>query len=369
MYADGYTFWLESHNYTMYANGVPYKIKWFMYDDELKAETTAKLTQKLITDDKVDLIVGSYGTDEIMAQAAIAKRYKRILPQGGAAAMMINDKYPNTVFQVVGSGPSYNKSFMDFAKTLIPMPKNVAIIFIEDAAHIEIGEGAARFGEKLGFNIALKEYMPLAVKDLRPVIAKMKKMGNIDLVINTGADHNCISLVESASTLDFNPKLIHGGHLTLSPAVKKTLGKKCDYLFGITWWVPQMKYPSYNFKNGNTKFRNSSDFDEAFRARFGYPADYHVLLAYTILDIYAVALENVTDKNPFDEEIVQRQVSNVDFVNEYGPCKFDQVGRNIGKEMAVTQYQGKEDPQYKVVWPLKIRNAEPQYPAAAWKDR
>lgn len=130
-----------------------------------------------------------------------------------------------------------------------------------------------------------------------------------------------------------------------------------------------MKYPSYNFKNGNTKFRNSFELDEAFRARFGYPADYHVLLAYTILDIYAVALENVTDKNPFDEEVVQRQVSNVDFVNEYGPCKFDQVGRNIGKEMAVTQYQGKEDPQYKVVWPLKIRNAEPQYPAAAWKDR
>ena len=368
MYDDGYRFWLETHDYTLYAGGRPYKIIWKLYDDEHMAETTAKLTEKLITQDKVNLIAGSYGTAEIMAQGAIAKKHGMITVQGGAASFRVNEEYPGTIFQLVPVGDTYCRSIMAFASTLKPLPKNVAILSMDDPVYREIGAGAKKYGAKYGLVTVFEEILPMDIKDLRPVVLKMKAKGNIDFVVNTGWDAICIGLVRSASQINFNAKMWDGGHLTTNPVVKKTLGRKLEYVFGRTWWLPEMKYPGYNWKRGGPKFKNSLEFAKAFKAKFGYDADYHTMLAWSVLDTYAIALQDVTADNPFDPSVVKEAVAKVNYVNLFGPCRFSPEGRSVAKDMGVIQWQGK-DPQLKIVWPLNIRNAEPKYPTPSWDKR
>src|SRR3546814_4728994 len=60
-------------------------IEWVIYDDEFNAARTAQLTERMISTDKVDCIVGTYGTAPVLAQGAIAGRYNKITIQGGAA--------------------------------------------------------------------------------------------------------------------------------------------------------------------------------------------------------------------------------------------------------------------------------------------
>src|SRR3546814_4167401 len=108
------------------------------------------------------------------------------------------------------------------------------------------------------------------VHDLRPAVLKMKRAGNLDLLVNTGWDIICTKLVEEMSTLGVNPKAIDGGHLTTSPSVKAALGKKMDELLGVNFWMPQLRFKDPNFKS-------CQEFHDAFLKVYGYAPTYQAV--------------------------------------------------------------------------------------------
>src|SRR6267142_3488133 len=55
-------------------------VEWIVLDDQSKPEVTRSLYEKLITVDKVDLLMGPYATGAILAAMGVAQRYQRILP-------------------------------------------------------------------------------------------------------------------------------------------------------------------------------------------------------------------------------------------------------------------------------------------------
>ncbi len=54
-------------------------VEWVLLDDQSKAEVTRSLYERLITVDKVDLLIGPYATNSILAATAVAQRYQKIL--------------------------------------------------------------------------------------------------------------------------------------------------------------------------------------------------------------------------------------------------------------------------------------------------
>src|SRR5438309_9426148 len=54
-------------------------VEWILLDDQSKAEVTRSLYERLITVDKVDLLMGPYATNAILAAMAVAQRYQKML--------------------------------------------------------------------------------------------------------------------------------------------------------------------------------------------------------------------------------------------------------------------------------------------------
>ncbi len=54
-------------------------VEWVLLDDQSKAEVTRTLYERLITVDKVDLLMGPYATSAILAAMAVAQRYQKML--------------------------------------------------------------------------------------------------------------------------------------------------------------------------------------------------------------------------------------------------------------------------------------------------
>src|SRR4030095_9147357 len=50
-------------------------VEWVLLDDQSKPEVTRTLYEKLITVDKVDLLMGPYATGAIIAAMGVAQRY------------------------------------------------------------------------------------------------------------------------------------------------------------------------------------------------------------------------------------------------------------------------------------------------------
>ena len=54
-------------------------VEWVLYDDQSKPDVTRSLYEKLITEDKVDLIMGPYATSGILAAMGVAQRYQKMI--------------------------------------------------------------------------------------------------------------------------------------------------------------------------------------------------------------------------------------------------------------------------------------------------
>src|SRR5437660_12812770 len=59
-------------------------VEWILLDDQSKAEGTRSLYEKLITVDKVDLLMGLYATGGVIALVGVAQSYQKMLMHRGS---------------------------------------------------------------------------------------------------------------------------------------------------------------------------------------------------------------------------------------------------------------------------------------------
>src|ERR1700682_326408 len=77
---NGYAYWEKLINAAggIDVAGKKTKVEVVYYDDESKPQSSARLTEKLITEDNVKFILGPYSSGIATATAAISERYKVI---------------------------------------------------------------------------------------------------------------------------------------------------------------------------------------------------------------------------------------------------------------------------------------------------
>jgi branched-chain amino acid transport system substrate-binding protein len=113
-----------------------------IYDDQSSPANVPNIYTKLITVDKVDLLLGPYGTNFVApAMPTIINNQKMTIT---FTAIGINDKYHYPkYFSMVSTGPegidSFSIGFFDMAAAQQPKPRTVAII----AADAEFAQSAA----------------------------------------------------------------------------------------------------------------------------------------------------------------------------------------------------------------------------------
>ena len=80
IFEQGYKLWQEEVNKIGGIKVGPnrHKVNLILYDDKSDAQTAAKLTEKLITEDKVDFLLSPFSSTLTVATSAIAEKYKKI---------------------------------------------------------------------------------------------------------------------------------------------------------------------------------------------------------------------------------------------------------------------------------------------------
>ncbi|WP_326537498.1 amino acid ABC transporter substrate-binding protein [Pseudorhodoferax sp.] len=360
LYRAGYEMWADTVNRKIRIGDRELDVEWVFYDDEFNPARTAQLTERLITTDKVDFIVGTYGTDTILAQGAVAKRYNKITIQAGAASRRVDEEIGGTTtFTVVANAGVYPKLALEYLASRNPKPKRLATLTFDDAAYKEMTEGIKAQAAGLGLQHVIDVENPVTVQDLRPTVLKLKREGNIDIVYFTGHDVPLIKFIQEAAALDFNPGAIVGGHLTTNPSVKAALGDKLRDVYGVTLWLPQFKYK-------DAHFADCQAFAEKHRALRGFPPTYHSAMSYAIPMLYAVAAQKAgsTDNQAVRQALLGLKAE----PTIWGPVTFNERGRIQSGGIPVIQWQG-QDPAVQVISPGDLSTAQGIYPVPAWRKR
>ena len=94
------------------------KVELVVYDDESSPETSAKLYERLITTDKVDLVLGPYGSAITMAASSVAEKHGMPMLSPSAASEEIWSRGYKNIFQQDAPAGDYMDLLLESANSV-----------------------------------------------------------------------------------------------------------------------------------------------------------------------------------------------------------------------------------------------------------
>ncbi len=332
-------------------------VKLKMYNDESNADRSALLVEKLITGDKVQFLLGPYGSGNTYATTAIAEKYQVPMVEANGAATEIFKRGFKYSFAVLSPAPNYMRGIIDLALAQETRLKTVAIIAEDAVFSLEAARGAKDYAESKGLQVVYFDKYPKGAKDISSMIASIESK-NPDIMLGAGHLQDTLLVVKESKALGLSPKVFGFSVGPTSPDFRKTLGKDADYIFGAAQWTPEMKY------NADDVFGTPQKFTEIYKAKYGEIPPYQAAESAAALIAYQKAIEAA---GSLDRSKVRDALASLDYNSFYGKLKFDKQGMNVYKPMAVMQ--NFPDGKLYTVWPEEVAIKAPLYPFKPWNQR
>jgi branched-chain amino acid transport system substrate-binding protein len=355
---DGYDLWRDTYNKAGGINvgGKHYKIVTKYYDDASNAQQSATLADKLIKEDKVNFLLGPYGTSPTLQVSTVAEKNKMPMIEGNGAAESIFSQGYKYTFGVLSPAQNYLRGVVDLALTLDPKPATVAVLSADDPFSVEVADAVKTYAEQRGLQVVYYQKYPNASTDLRAPLTETKAK-NPDLLLNSGHLQESVAIMQQAKELGFSPK---GLGFSVGPSIpdfETTLKGDSNFVLGGTQWTPALKF------TGDDLFKTPAAYNEIYKQTFGYEPAYQSAESTACGVAYVKAIEAA---GSLDADKVRDAIAKLNFTSFYGVIKFDARGINVDKPMAVEQWQnGKRV----TVWPAEVAEAKALWPMTAWNAR
>lgn len=353
---NGYELWKEVVNKKGGINvgGKKYLVDIKYYDDESDPNRGAKLVEKLITEDKIKLILGPYGSESVFATSAITEKYGALMVQGGAAADKLYTRGFKNLFGIYTVATEYMDDILEMLRNKNPKPTTVAIVYSNDLFSAQVAQGAKASAQKYGYNVVLFQDYPKGTQDLSTVIAQIKGK-NPDILLGCGHFQDTIIIVKQCKDYKVNPKAIA---FSVGPTLQDfidSLKGDAENIFGSAQWTKSLKY-------NDPVFGSNTEFVKLFKAKFNEDPNYHSAGGAAAAVIFQRAIEKAgtfTDIGKIREALV-----NFNEETLFGRIRFDSTGKVVGKGMAVIQIL---DGKHVTVYPEAVAEGKMVYPKPAWK--
>ena len=186
-------------------------IEYLIYDDTSDLGTMVRLTEKLIVEDKVDILFPACGSSMIQAQAPIANKYEMVYLTAEGGATTMKDSLPGMPYVFV------NLSFSDWYQlpVLADMlkaagAKTAYMVNMADVFGVEYGGVSTMEFNRVGIEIVGNVTIPIFPDDFAPII-KAAKDAKPDVFCVWGYPWIVLPAAAESMTQGFNPKCWIGG--------------------------------------------------------------------------------------------------------------------------------------------------------------
>ena len=217
--------------------------KFVLYDDKSDQATSIKFYERLVTVDKVDLLIGPYTSPLSFAATTVAEKYKIPMVCVEATASAIYKRGMKWIVGIDSEGSKWSDNYFELVKHE-GKAKTIALLAEDQIIFTEVIPGAVENAKKIGLDVVFSEKAASGTSDFSPIITKMKEK-NPDLCYVGGFIPFNIAFMKQAKELGFNAKEFHFTHFGIS--FKEALGKDAEYVTGSACYMPGMKFGNYKF--------------------------------------------------------------------------------------------------------------------------
>ena len=330
------------------------KLNLKILDNQSDVSLSVRQYVQLVTQDKVNFLLGPFASDFALADSAISEKYNVPMIQGGGASDQIFSRGYKYIFGTLPPASDYFQSTVDLMGQLKPAPATLALLFADDAFDVSVADGTRKAAGKTKLKIVVDQRYSSKASDFNSILSLIKSQ-NVDAILVAGHETEILNFIRQAKTLNVNPKLYSFTVGVPSADFRAALGQDANYAFGMSSWVP-----SAAFKD--EYFGNAEQFANEYKKRFGYEPDYHAASAVADVQAFVKAIESA---NSIDPVKVRDAIAKVDFDSLYGRVRFNSAGQINLPQTVVQVQKGKLVPIYGSKGMLE----QPLYPMPEWSKR
>lgn len=346
-------------------------------DAQSKVDVAINAAERLLNEDKVDLIMGVYSSAQCVPMASKVDNAKRFMWANVCiSSAVFANRNLQYVFRAQVHSDQYGQASCQFLSEIskdtlgvAPSSLKVAIIH-EDGPY---GSGVAKANKdactKAGINIVLDEGYAVSATDLAPLIAKLRR-ARPDVILHTGYNPDIALFLRQAKEQGLKWKALigHGAGYSNIDRIRETSGRDADYVMDVDPVSAQLLKPE-SLASGLPEV--IAEVEKRFKAKTG--ANYtetNVWMGFNqswilFTDVLPRAIKTYGGVDP---ESLRKAALDADIptggtVQGYGvkfnPAGDPMSGQNARSFPVVMQHTPEGA---KVLWPKEVRTADPVMP-------
>jgi len=341
----GYRMWRDQVNEAggLQVGDKRYPVTFVFYDDESNPSTCTKLYDKLITRDKVDLILSPWSSGLNFAASAVAEKYRYPLIMSSASATTIFERGFKYIFETTQLSPTMMEPWKGFLRENKDKIKTVAILYENFLFTLALNESLVKYVEEAGVKLVLNEKYPIGGKDFTGLLLKVKGV-NPDALMVLNIMPASVYATRQANEVGVQPKMVM---VNIGPMFEEDfiggLGDISEKVYESGFWHPELP------------FQGAKQFAKDFEAKYNKRPSTDAAYAYISTQILSQAIEKA---GTIDREKVAKTLHSEKFQTILGPYEYDERGVNKVQRGFICQVQNKDRV---IVWPKDLANATPQF--------
>ena len=328
------------------------KLELIFVDHQGNPSLAQQLATRLITQDKVNVLMGAYHSSCSFTATAVAERYGIPFMVGESAALNITGRGFKWVFRGTPIASDYARTYMRFFGDMKKQGKTINSIAIVNE-NTDYGTSVADAIEAE----AKKDNVPVAIRipysasstDVSAQVLQLKNK-KPDVVIFISYTADAIQYMKTMKNLDYKPPMVIGDDTGFSdPSFIPAVADIAQGAMNRSAWDIG--------KPGSTTYK----INEMYKAKTGRDLD--DTSARNMQSFFALA-DAINRAGSTDPEKIRVALTKTDLKPDqlmmgYQGVKFDNTGQNILASTYLIQLQGKK---YELVWPGMAATAKLQWP-------
>ena len=338
------------------------KLELIVEDDQSQAAVAARIYEKLITEDKVDAILGPYASPITEAVADVNEKHRMPMVATQGATTSTYRKGRKYIFMVPSPAEVYLEGVIDIAARR--GLKTVAVIGEDLLFAKAVAQGTVELARKKGLDVVFVAQYPRANKDFTVILTEVRA-ANAHVLAAATYFEDAVAITRHLKQLDVNPKMFAvtvGGDLL---KFYEQLGRSAEFVYGAAQWEPELvKLRAGGLIPIARQYPGASEFFDAYQKAFpGADFSYHSAGGYGGCQILVEAIKRAGSLNG---EKIRDAILRMDLNTVYGGFKVDPDGFQIAHKMVTFQWQ---DGKKVIVWPDELAPGKPRFPTPPWSER
>lgn len=317
-------------------------VRLILYDDESNKELVRTYYEKLIVEDKVDLVLAPYSSTLTYEASAVTERHGYVMLASAAAGGMIWDRGYHYIFGVFSLAERHFIGFLDLAAG--NGLRSMAVISEDRLFTKNAAQGAVTWAWRFGLDVKLAQTYGDGPHEFPGLIKRLENT-NPDVLVLCSYPPDGYLFLEQLRESSYRPK---GLAMTVTPGLPdfgEKAGDMAEGIFCPSQWEPDEHIP----------FPGTAQFIEAFTSFAGTKPSFHAGAAFATCQLLKASIEAL---GKIDHASMRDYIASLDTTTVIGRFKVDPQGRQIGHNTIIIQWQkGKKE----IVYPRKLQTSPPVF--------